>query len=364
MSRGKCNSNCNREPPGCLYKRSDTGGWYWKVRRPGEEKFRYLRMVPRGRRQATKSKKVALICQRRLWSMWTSNGIKDPPSRAIRVWINRFQRWNAGKASERHARYNADVVRRFAKAHQIKRADEILLEDVEAYLLSLKKTLSAGTIHRHLNAISRFCRFLMTRSEPLLDSNPAQLARECVPRIYLRPPRFLTEKGIEDLLNALADAPGWLRTAVRLGLGGGLRVGEIRSLRGRDIDLAGVMVGASKPTKTYQWRKVPIPPDLQAELEAMADGGPDRPIFPQYGIRWWVRMLKRYTDDLPVFGELPGSAVGNQWHLLRNTFAVRRARGGDSGQGATLWELMALLGHSTPQTTMRYINVAHAAGRA
>ena len=58
---------------------------------------------------------------------------------------------------------------------------------------------------------------------------------------------------------------------------------------------------------------------------------------------------------LPVFGETP-RCVGNQWHLLRSTFAVRKA-----GEGATLWQLMAWLGHKTPQTTMRYVNIARAA---
>ena len=54
----------------------------------------------------------------------------------------------------------------------------------------------------------------------------------------------------------------------------------------------------------------------------------------------------------------PDRRAGNWWHLLRHTYAVNRVRA-----GATLWQLMAELGRTNPQTTMRYVNIARA-GRA
>jgi len=80
-------------------------------------------------------------------------------------------------------------------------------------------------------------------------------------------------------------------------------------------------------------------------------------VFPARNPRWWNARIKAITKPLPVFGELRGGGVGNQWHLLRATWAVNCAR-----RGATLWELMAWGGWTVPQTVMRYVNVARAAG--
>ena len=60
---------------------------------------------------------------------------------------------------------------------------------------------------------------------------------------------------------------------------------------------------------------------------------------------------------LSGFGELAGSRVGNQWHLLRSTWAVNCAR-----RGATIWQLMEWGGWKIPTPVMRYVNIARAAG--
>ena len=49
--------------------------------------------------------------------------------------------------------------------------------------------------------------------------------------------------------------------------------------------------------------------------------------------------------------------TGKQFHLLRSTFAVNQAR-----KGVPWQELMYTMGHSNPQTSMLYINLARAAG--
>lgn len=58
--------------------------------------------------------------------------------------------------------------------------------------------------------------------------------------------------------------------------------------------------------------------------------------------------MSRLTADLPVFGELEGTRTGNQWHLLRATWAVNCAR-----RGGTVWQLMSWGGWTNPQTVMR-----------
>lgn len=56
--------------------------------------------------------------------------------------------------------------------------------------------------------------------------------------------------------------------------------------------------------------------------------------------------------------------MGNAWHLLRSTWAVRMARGvNELGRPLTLWELMGRGGWTSPQTVMRYISLAGLSGR-
>jgi len=303
-------------------------------------------MVPKGKKHATKLKSVAEACRKRLWRQWTQAGAKEPPTRSMAHWIEQFQRWNEITAAASWARYNADTVRKFCRQAHITQPWEIDVLAIQAYLQSL--TLAAGTQARHRSAISKFCRFLMLHRQ--LEFNPT--AATVVPRVYRRPPRFLTGPQVSNLLKAAEGAV--IYPAIVLALECGLRVGEIAALRWSDVRGDHLVVGTHKPTKTYRWRTVPLTEAARAALPA--PGGDDDPIFPVHRKEWWNNTLKKITKPLPVFGELPGKRVGNQWHLLRSTYAVNQARA-----GKTLFELMAALGHTNPQTTMAYINIGRAA---
>ena len=113
-------------------------------------------------------------------------------------------------------------------------------------------------------------------------------------------------------------------------------------------------MGADETTKTGSWRVVPVPRAVQRHLPR---GNPADSVFPHREAQEWVKRLRRLTEDLPVFGELDGKRVGNQWHLLRSTWAVNRARA-----GASIWQLMAWGGWRNMQTVLRYVNTARAAG--
>lgn len=350
VKSGKVSAGLGAGLPGTLWKHPKTGGYYWSVKLPGVLKRRHIPLVPRGKRYATKIKTIAVACQRRMWKELVGDA-KTPPTRSVAGWADGFQEVNGMDASARTARRNADIVRIFARRQNVRHVWEITSEQIQNYLIALQKEgKSPGTLVKHRNAIRKFCRFLMGRGE--LEANPAARGLISMPRVYARPPRFLTGKQIQRLLRKVRGTPLYL--PVVFALRTGVRLGELGAIKHRDIHDGQVTVGADDPTKTYEWRVVPVPPGL---VNRLPTGNPDAPLFPQRGSRQWVRLLAELTADLPVFGELEGRRVGNQWHLLRSTFAVQKAR-----QGATLWQLMAWLGHKNPQTTMRYVNIAHAAG--
>jgi len=332
-------------PPGSIWRHPKTGGWYWTL--GARDRRRSFPLVPRGRKHATKAKSIAERVRRRMWEEMTQGGEKVPP-KGMAAWIDEFQQWNEMSASARQARFNADVIRKFTRTQQVRHPWDVSADAAQAYLLALKEGgLAPATQGRHRSAIRKFCRYLMLKQQ--LDANPADQTE--TERVYHRPPRYLTTEQEIGLLRAAHGHP--LFPAIVLALETGLRISEIIALRWRDVQPGGVVIGTDAATKTYQWRVVPVPGFVWAVLGTR--GCPESHVFAQHGVRWHVEQLRRLTGNLPVFGEAGG--VGNQWHLLRSTFAVNQARA-----GKTLWRIMELLGHSNPQTTMRYIDVARAAG--
>ena len=332
-------------PLGCLVRRPRTGGWYWKGKPPGETKPRWIPLVPLGKRWATTSQPLAVAVANAMLRRWFG---EVPEARSIRALLQDFRETVTAESSPGNAQAMTVQVGRFLDAAGVRQVWEIVPQTVQEYLAGLLRVCAPGTVHRHRAALSRFCRFCGLRG--LLESNPVQFVR--APRLYHPPPRFLTDEQVAGLLaKARAVAPE-LVGPILAGLCG-LRLGEIQALRWRDVQEGRLVIGADRPTKTYRWRVVPVSAEL-AEWLDQHTGKPDEPMFPAWADKMtWVHKMSRLTKDLPVFGELPGRRVGNQWHLLRSTAAVRGARA-----GRTVWDLMQAFGWTNPSTCMRYVSLA------
>ena len=309
-------------PPGSLWRHA-SGGWYWTVRLPGQARKSFP-VVLHGHRHATRNRTLALRRIAHLWREWTRDTRPAPAS--MDGLIAAFAAWNLNTAGARQSGYNERTVRRFVEAAGVAHADEIGPEAVQGYLASLRTAgRSERTIQAHRNTLAKFCRFLMLRQQ--IDHNPALLVEVRPPA--KRPPRYLTEAQIAKLLKA--PMPPWLLLAVRVGLYEGLRAGEIRGLRGEDVHQDHIVVGGSAPTKTRDYRIVPIFPEMRGFKPKSG------PVFPQHNPRWWAEMFGRATKGLTFIGL--GDKGGFQ--VLRSTFAVRRARGEGLDRPASLWELMS-----------------------
>ena len=148
----------------------------------------------------------------------------------------------------------------------------------------------------------------------------------------------------------------------------GLRSGEVRGLRVRDLDLDAGVVHVRQavvrlkgrlligPPKTAAGvRSVAIPPHLIPALKVWRDAQPTRPrdalLFPAGdGVSPLNDSVLRTAHDKGKAAiEMPGLTI----HGLRHTSATMAAQ-----LGATLAELQARIGHSTPNMAMRYQHVA------
>jgi len=346
---------------GTLYRHKRSGRWYWQVKLPGDSGYTNIPLRPKDAKFATKTKRVAEVLQRRLFRKYFVNA-EDRQPEDIDFWIPEFKTWNLMTAGERTVENNVRIVKACLGGCTI---DDITIAYIQKYLIDLsqnkEKPAAAATVVKHRDAIGKFCRFLQTKC--LLEGNPARLCE--VPRIYAPPPRYLDEKQLDKLHRRLRKhAQPFIRACVELALDTGMRLHELLGLKWRDVRDGQIVVGAEAETKNKvgAWRVLPLS-EIGAAALALLDRGEETDwVFPRYRTNkftnaQYVKWLRELTKPLPVFGELKGKRAGNQWHLLRSTWAVECAR-----RKMDIWTLMQLGGWKTLGTVLKYVNIARAAG--
>ena len=150
--------------------------------------------------------------------------------------------------------------------------------------------------------------------------------RRIMPRICERAPDRLADAEVARL-TALADPYGW---TVRLGIGSGLRWGELLRVRRADLQHGELVV---QHTKGRRVSRVPLAPELRREFQAHRD-----PVAPLQSPGVFARTCRRRA-------RVPGFHA----HQMRHTFACRWLEAGGS-----LAALQELLGHRSIETTQRY----------
>ena len=205
-------------------------------------------------------------------------------------------------------------------------------------------------------------------NDELIDGNPARIVGAGrSKRVHkIRP------ASVEELAVLTEAMPDRLRLMVTLASWCALRFGETVELRRGDIDLSQEVIrirraavrtkGAytvTTPKSDAGVRDVAIPPHIipaiEDHLAKYVDKGRDSLVFaadhgghlqPSTLYRHWYRARDRANrPDL-------------RWHDLRHSGAVLAA-----ATGASLAELMARLGHATPQAAMRYQHAAQGRDR-
>jgi len=210
-------------------------------------------------------------------------------------------------------------------------------------------------------------------SDGLVASNPCHIrGASTSKRVHKIRPMTLDE--LEKLVAAM---PEHHRAMTLLAAWCALRFGELAELRRKDLDLKNgvirirrgvvrvngeTMVGSPKTDAGI--RDVAIPPHLvpllKAHITEHVAFGKDALLFPGSNGQHLVPSTmygKPPSKSRAGYGFYGARAVAGRpdlrWHDLRHTGAVLAA-----STGATLAELMARLGHSTPGAAMRYQHAA------
>jgi len=206
---------------------------------------------------------------------------------------------------------------------------ELTGEQIREFRLMLEDYwhLSPYTVTHVLSDLRCFLRW--TVEAGIIERSP--FPTRVMPRIAEVPPRGLDDREVARLVSV----PGRAGFVVRFLLGTGLRWAEACRARRRDIRGTLLEVGN---TKSGRVRRVPLAPELMAEIEH-AD---DRLVpFAQNSPGSFSRTLRRVTGiaDFHV-------------HRCRHTFAMRWLEA-----GGNLAVLQQILGHRDLSTTMRYARV-------
>jgi integrase len=219
--------------------------------------------------------------------------------------------------------------------------DKLLLET------TTKNTIrSSSTVNRYLAAFSKALSVAVKEWE-WLEENP--MLKISKPKEGRGRDRFLDEDEVHRLLEACRESSNRnLYAIVALAIFTGMRYGEIVKLKWIDInfDLSFITL---HETKNGEKRVIPITHEVVGILQTC----------PSYGGKQTDQVFtsrRRGTSALPMsirksFAKgLKVAQIENcRLHDLRHTAASHLAM-----NGATQGELMAILGHKSPQMTRRY----------
>ena len=235
------------------------------------------------------------------------------------------------------------------------RADVTLMQSYLAHLRG--RGLNRSTVARMISSVRTFLDFCVL--EGAAASNTARLVRG--PKKGRRLPHFLDEKEAGQLVGA-PDAGGFLpardRALFETLYGGGLRVGELVTLRVDDVadGLVRVMGKGSKE------RLVPIGDVAEAAIRAWLPARAAK--LARLRIRSeWLFVNKNGTrltdvsvrDRLTRLARVSGLGKHVTPHVLRHSFATHLLNA-----GADLRSVQELLGHAQPTTTQIYTHVTAA----
>lgn len=167
---------------------------------------------------------------------------------------------------------------------------------------------------------------------------------------------FFSFEELEAVLDACRDDMPW-GPMITFAAHTGMRHGELRALRRRDVDRRHRIVHVQRSvwddieagTKTGKARQIPLNAIAEEALDRMPKAKSEY-VFTTIG-----GLLTKGECKWPLWRACDLAGVGRRvgWHVLRHTFASHLVM-----RGASLPAVQALMGHATITMTMRYAHLA------
>ena len=228
---------------------------------------------------------------------------------------------------------DANRLRRWVARAGTDRSDRLRPEAVEGALARVTGAgCAAGTWNQYLFLVRRFLGWLAGRGLCAAGLCTGLAAR----RVERQAIEYLTERQRDAVLRAARGTP--YARMVALALLAGLRLGEIKRLEWRDVDL-GRKTLLVRQAKSGRPRQVPLCRELRRALGRQPAGGGGH-------------VCPEVAGNLKEFLARLGAAAGGvrvNWLICRHTFASLLVQ-----RGVSLAKVSAWLGHSRYDVTLRH----------
>lgn len=250
-----------------------------------------------------------------------------------------------GLAESTFKNYTSNL-RKFFEFCNHRPINELDENDVRRFLehLIIEKKLRPRTVNQHSSAIRFFFAVGLNR-----NMNYLQIPLMKIPKSL---PDVLTREEISRIIGVCGNAKH--KALLLLAYGSGLRTGEVESLRVRDIDSKEMRIFV-KGRKSNCDRYTVLP---QATLDALRDywriyrpNSPEGWLFP--GMRN-IGHITRAAISLAFINCVEKTGIFKEVspHSLRRAFATHMLE-----DGADIFKIKELLGHSRIQSTMAYLRL-------
>lgn len=299
-----------------MVRRKGRSGYYFRRREGGRVVWRALGTDYDAARMKLRSLKVEVPASPR-----------RTVAQAAEQWLATYVATARSPKGQQLAR--ARVERYLVPALGFRVLERLTSDDVRRYRLSLEREAIAPQTVAHILSDLR-CFLNWAAAGELLRHSP--FPRRVLPRIQERPPDRLSDEEVARV-TLMPDPYGFI---ARLGLGTGLRWGELTRAQSTDVQDGYLVV---HQTKTGKLRRVPLTPGLSGELRGRV--GRLVPYSP-LASGAYARMVRR----------LSGVSQFHP-HQMRHTFACLWLE-----RGGSLAGLQQILGHSTIVTTQRYARLS------
>ncbi|MCI0528318.1 MAG: site-specific tyrosine recombinase XerD [Nitrospira sp.] len=234
--------------------------------------------------------------------------------------------------------------------------DRITRKDLLSFLVKIQDGgLSSRSIARTISSLRAFFRFLLM--EKLIQEDPTDLLES--PRGWLKPPKILNQKEVDNLLNFPKDNdPLGIRddAMIELLYATGLRVSELISLKLESINFqSGFLITLGKGAKE---RIIPVGDVCLAKLKIYLEQSRSqllkrRPCSTLFTNRAGQKMSRQaFWHRLKYYARRAGITKSFSPHTLRHSFATHLLE-----RGADLRSVQMMLGHSDITTTQIYTHV-------
>lgn len=253
--------------------------------------------------------------------------------------------WN-GKASIDTVQINAQFIfRYFGEDTNVNDIDEEAIDEFRSWLR--KQGNTNGTINRKTSVLTVILKYAYTRKGLARLPYISRLKENNIHE------RYITREEEERMISTFyAWGKYHHMHAVIVLIDTGLRSGELFSLAKADVDFTKMKHGIiniwGQNTKTKKSRTVPLTLRAASSLKWLMENSESTTKLLPYDRHWlrpaWERMKEHIgLGDCKVFTP----------HLLRHTFGSRLAQ-----KGVPLQKIGYIMGHTTPQTTMRYAHLS------